>query len=715
MITMAGHDRVFEAPRAVRMAAAGQDDPVARRLYLGQTTLWDMLSPVMASVPGAAEWCARSLTATLDRHQTLAEQTVECPEGDCEDTGFYGIADEVDPDLLTGLVRRIGDGDLEYLVDGTWTVLDTGKLDHPLEVLSLPLAQDLADALVSGGSGLMRRFCMPKAFLPPASCYSVVAAPESPTGTATFAVVDALDTGAVLDMIRIEPGPVVQRYENKGWVEDKPLLTRLQGVNPPPLVELDEAQIASVTGQIDQSDLEEGASAAPSDQGDRSGIEAAALVADAPLTVSPDPRAEKLRRYWSTGKGAAKIRWGTPGDWKRCFRHLSKYMGARARGYCQNLHKRNTGLWTGDRLNAAAERLTTTPGAIVSYLEMSTEENLVAAVAAGSWVGEGVTEMSVLTGIRDGVYREVSPDRQAVAQALTAGAYPVRPPAEWFEDPKFKALTPLTVEDTGQVYGHLADFSMPHIGLPGSVKPPRSSSGYAYFKTGQRLTADGSRVRVGNLTLVGGHASMNADAGKAVAHYDNTQSAVADVNVGEDRYGIWFAGALRPGVTEEQVVAFQASALSGDWRPINGRLEMVACCSVNVPGYPIAACAYRGGAITALVAAGAGSLYELQTIRRADAAMADRLAMLEQAVFAAPTSVLTLDTEGTVLDAASETVQGEPVKVPDTPAELFEDRPAEGETAPSTDTDNPIARARAAVRERRAQALRDRVHGGNKT
>ena len=61
--------------------------------------------------------------------------------------------------------------------------------------------------------------------------------------------------------------------------------------------------------------------------------------------------AETLRRYWTKGPGAAKIRWGTPGDWKRCVRYLSKYLGVRAKGYCQLRHKEVTGVYTGSRLN----------------------------------------------------------------------------------------------------------------------------------------------------------------------------------------------------------------------------------------------------------------------------------------------------------------------------------------------------------------------------
>jgi hypothetical protein len=66
--------------------------------------------------------------------------------------------------------------------------------------------------------------------------------------------------------------------------------------------------------------------------------------------------AATLRRYWSTGAGAAKIRWGTPGDWTRCNKQLSKYLGPRAKGYCQLLHIRNTGVATGSRLNPGRRR-----------------------------------------------------------------------------------------------------------------------------------------------------------------------------------------------------------------------------------------------------------------------------------------------------------------------------------------------------------------------
>lgn len=61
--------------------------------------------------------------------------------------------------------------------------------------------------------------------------------------------------------------------------------------------------------------------------------------------------AEKLRRYWTVGEGAAKIRWGTSGDWTRCVEHLSKYLGPRAKGYCALRHKERNGFYPGSKLN----------------------------------------------------------------------------------------------------------------------------------------------------------------------------------------------------------------------------------------------------------------------------------------------------------------------------------------------------------------------------
>jgi hypothetical protein len=218
--------------------------------------------------------------------------------------------------------------------------------------------------------------------------------------------------------------------------------------------------------------------------------------------------------------------------------------------------------------------------------------------------------------VADGTYI-ATPEQESEAEsfiraALTAAGIPVHPPREWFEDPKLTTKTPLTVDDDGRVYGHIATWDVDHIGLPFSTRPPRSRSHYSYFHTGMLRTQEGVDVPVGQITLAGGHAPLEANAAAAVQHYDNTASAFCDVQAGEDAHGIWVAGGLRPSVTAEQVRAVRASAPSGDWRPINGRLELVAVCQVNVPGFPVTRARVASGQVFALVAAGTATLSRIR-------------------------------------------------------------------------------------------------------
>ena len=58
------------------------------------------------------------------------------------------------------------------------------------------------------------------------------------------------------------------------------------------------------------------------------------------------PRAtRRLMRYWTRGRGGAKIRWFTKGSMRRCIRQLRKYFPQNTGGLCANLHKQATGEW----------------------------------------------------------------------------------------------------------------------------------------------------------------------------------------------------------------------------------------------------------------------------------------------------------------------------------------------------------------------------------
>lgn len=162
-----------------------------------------------------------------------------------------------------------------------------------------------------------------------------------------------------------------------------------------------------------------------------------------------------------------------------------------------------------------------------------------------------------------------------------------KPPAKWFSNPGLAGPTPLTVTDDGRIYGHAALHASCHLGFETCTPPPKSATGYAWFKTGILLADDNSEHAVGQITMNTGHAGTALNPSQTLAHYDNTGMAVADVSAGEDAHGIWVAGALRPGVTDEQIRTLRASPLSGDWRRVGGNLELVALLAVTVPGFVV--------------------------------------------------------------------------------------------------------------------------------
>ena len=142
--------------------------------------------------------------------------------------------------------------------------------------------------------------------------------------------------------------------------------------------------------------------------------------------------------------------------------------------------------------------------------------------------------------------------------------------------------------------GHRCDSVWPytcHTGFANAcVTPPAEPGGqHVYFRTGEVVTASGERIATGAITLGTGHAGTRGlTAQAAVEHYDNTGTQIANVVTGEDDFGIWFSGAIRPGTPMAKVDALRASGqLSGDWRRIGGALRLVAFLGVNHPGFPV--------------------------------------------------------------------------------------------------------------------------------
>lgn len=239
-----------------------------------------------------------------------------------------------------------------------------------------------------------------------------------------------------------------------------------------------------------------------------------------------------LEDYWVRGEGAAKIRWGTPGSFDRCVRLLADKFPQDTEGLCANLHHE----------------------------------------ATGKWPAEG---------------KDRSEHAMDTLESLTAAGQ-LYPPKSWFDDPRLSRPTPLQITDDGRVFGHLATWKTCHLGVGNKcVMAPKSATGYAHFHLGSVKTQEGVLVPVGKITLGTGHADKRFGVQPAAQHYDDTGTAVAVVRAGEDSHGIWVAGGLTAELAEHRVAELRRSPLSGDWRRVNGNLELVAALAVNDPGFPV--------------------------------------------------------------------------------------------------------------------------------
>lgn len=284
---------------------------------------------------------------------------------------------------------------------------------------------------------------------------------------------------------------------------------------------------------------------------------------DGPGWITHPQATSRIRRYWVRGAGAAKIAWGTPGDFNRCRAQLAKYVQNPdwLAGLCSNMHKEALGVWPGQEGGGKK----------------------------GHALVAGATPAPLYTLI-------------AAAEPLDASFFKRRQ----LDNPRVGVVV-----DGDAVYGYIAQWNVCHIGQPAGpgtcTMAPHSKSNYGMFRTGTVSTTEGP-VAVGQLTMDTGHADIYQPARVAASHYDNTGAAIADVACGEDAFGIWFAGKIRPTATDSQRFALAASGrVSGDWRPIGANNELIAALVVNVPGFPIpdvALAASAGVGLTAILAAG---------------------------------------------------------------------------------------------------------------
>jgi hypothetical protein len=192
------------------------------------------------------------------------------------------------------------------------------------------------------------------------------------------------------------------------------------------------------------------------------------------------------------------------------------------------------------------------------------------------------------------------PREDAESIGVLAAADLVHPRADWFEEPDLDGPTYVTVTDEGRVFGTLAPPDVCHRGFADAcVLPPMDAAAFEEFHDNASVVLDnGKLLRVGCLTVDVGHADVRASSERAKRHYDDSGTVVAFVRAGQNKHGIWVAGALAPWATEETTEKLKRMRLSGDWRPTrDGRHFLIAAQVVPVPGFPIRA-KVAGGMLT---------------------------------------------------------------------------------------------------------------------
>lgn len=318
---------------------------------------------------------------------------------------------------------------------------------------------------------------------------------------------------------------------------------------------------------------------------------------DGPGWITHPTATARIRRYWVRGKGAAKIAWGTPGDFNRCRSQLAKYVQNPEwlAGLCANMHKEAIGVWPGQE-GGGGNR------------------------GHHSLAASGATPAPLV------VMADARADGRTVFPA-SAFAMPTEDrPYAMRIDPEARTIS-----------GYAAAWGTCHIGISGYCEePPRSSTDYAYFRKGVVDTDQGEQ-RVALITAGIGHAGGRASAAAATAHYDQTGAVRAYINIGENEYGIWYAGVLAPFVTDAQIDELRAiGRVSGDWRSWSGRrgdLEMVGLVAVNTEGFQLAASAGLADELDGLqpedgqVAIGIGALAKGEGDEPAVTASGDTIAL----------------------------------------------------------------------------------------
>lgn len=153
---------------------------------------------------------------------------------------------------------------------------------------------------------------------------------------------------------------------------------------------------------------------------------------------------------------------------------------------------------------------------------------------------------------------------------------PMMPPRSWFEevpdtfDPRDGLIQiQLDGPEEGRFVALVAPEGEQILG-PRDWQPPQSPTNYEFAHVGTTVTAEGDKIRTGNIGGNIDHAPPSYGMRAAIDLYANTASKVL-----RGRYhdvpgiGIVFTGAMWPGLTKRDALTAMSMAISADWRHVD--------------------------------------------------------------------------------------------------------------------------------------------------
>lgn len=384
----ADDDLIFAVARATK-----RDTNIRNAEILSQDAMWRPISddlatscavsgvamdaPLVAYTASAfAEGCRGVYLAYGEplmffESQPILSTLVAAASSASPDGLVYAVVDGTDTTAVMDVIM-IAPGPQVYRRDGGAWVLDSATLDSLLSVSPPPIVEllgDMVDTVLEQVDGSQANQ------MAPTGDGFAEAGPNSIDGSEPIAdeAVDPAVTPAVSDT------PSTDTYstnQNKSQLKDGSTAQTAALLSKYDTIEALTASVRGLWSEFDdevstirakQKILEEASNLRDTllvREAQLTNIYIPALTADAQSIHDATPNQRKathLRKYWVRGKGAVKIRWGTPGDFTRCERQLRKYLGARAPGYCAKRHKEVMGFWPGDKRNTGKTHGVGTP------------------------------------------------------------------------------------------------------------------------------------------------------------------------------------------------------------------------------------------------------------------------------------------------------------------------------------------------------------------